>query len=355
VRSTILGFAALVLAGTVPAARAQTPTPGAVTTDAVIEAPAVRLSARLYAPVGRERYPVVVLVSGSGNESQLDAPYTRIMARAFAAQGIGALAYDKRGVGASTGTFTGTDFEALGEDAAAVLRYAQSLPQVESAGFWGISQAGWIIPHALRETRGARFAIIVSPAGINPYEQISYFLRTQAPRWGLTAEEAGAAESMHRAIARYYGGRMSHRAASAEIDRHRGARWFNTVVTHPYWDEMPEGRVLAPAQLREALRSRPSDFDIYTVPSSWMNYASVYRSLRSLPTLIIYGGGDELVPPAASRAVFERALRGERRHRHDFVVYDGASHDIDDGEGRTRQDYLDHAARWARTQFDAQR
>jgi len=355
-RTLSAALAALALLGSAPgAAEAQTP-PAYVTSDAVVAAGEVTLSARLYAPPERERYPVVVLVSGSGNESVIDGVYTQILAGAFAARGIGVLAYDKRGTGRSSGDFTGSDFESLGGDAAAVVRYAQGLPQADRVGLWGISQAGWIAPYAVRQSRDLAFAILVSPGGVNPFEQVAYFLRTQALSWGLTPEEVDAADRMHRAVSLYYSGRASYRSAQAEVDRHRDARWFRGVITHPYWDEMtPEGRILDPQQLAAALRERPGAFEIYSSPSTYVNYARDYRVLRRLPTLIIYGGADELVPPALSQPLFERALRGERRHAHEFRVFEGASHDITTPEGRVLPEYLDAMTGWAAAQFDAQR
>lgn len=317
--------------------------------DASIAAAGFDLSGRLYAPAGRARYPIVVMVAGSGNESVIDGVYTQIIARAFNARGIGVLAYDKRGVGQSGGAYTGGDFPALGADAAAVARYAQALPQAESVGLWGISQAGWIIPYALRELDDVRFSILVSPAGVNPHEQVAYFLHRQALSWGLTTEEAAAADRMHRAVALYYAGRASHRSAQAEVDRHRSARWFGGVIAHPYWDEISaEGAVLSPAALQTALRERPGAFEIYRERSSFLDYAPIYRALRRTPTLVLYGSADELVPVERSRAAFAAALRGSD---HAIHVFDGASHDIQTPEGRVLPAYLEMMSDWAARQF----
>ncbi len=360
-RNSFLAAVTVVLAFmglAVSPATAQAPAAEAVyvTSDATIPAGDVSLSTRLYAPVGLERFPVVVLVTGSGNESEIDGPYYRILARTFAARGIGVLAYDKRGVGGSTGTYTGSDFAGLGADAAAVANYALSLPQVEAVGMWGISQAGWIIPSAVRRERSLRFAILVSPAGVNPHEQVSYFLYRQALSWGLSPEEAAETDRMHRAVSLYYAGRASHGNAQVIVDSYSQRRWFHAVVTHPYWDEMsPEGVILTPDQLAAALQERPGAFEIYREHSSFVNYAGVYRALRRLPTLIIYGGADELVPVDQSRPLFERALRGEHRRAHDFRVFAGASHDIQTPEGRVYPDYLAAMADWARAQFDGGR
>jgi len=326
-----------------------------VTTEAMVPVGDHVLSTKLYAPIGRTSFPVVVMLTGSGSESVIDEPYTHVLAQAFAAHGIGCLAYDKAGTGRSTGVLTGTNFEALGVDAAALARYAQRLPQAEAVGFWGLSQVGWVIPYALQRVHGVRFAILVSPAGINPYEQIASFLRGQTLSWGLTPQEADAADRMHRAVALYYAGRASYGAAQAEVDLHRDAPWFHRVVTHPYWDNMtPEGRILAPAQLAAALRDHPEAFETYRAQSSFMDYRSLYRSLR-LPTLVIYGASDDLVPVDRSRAVIEPELLRDHRHVHDFRVFDEASHDILAPDGQVRPDYLDAMTTWAQVQFGATR
>lgn len=325
--------------------------PAYTTTETRIEAGGHELFGRLHAPPGWERYPVVVLVSGAGNESELDGAYTQALAQAFTEQGIGVLAYDKRGVGRSTGTYTGNDFRGLGADAAAVVRHASALTQADGVGIWGISQAGWIIPHAVRETPDLRFAIIVSAPGVNPHEQVAYFLRNQTLEWGLTSEEADAADRMHRAVALYYAGRASYRSAQAAVDANRDARWFRGVITHPYWDEMtPEGRILTPTQLRQALRERPGAFEIYASRSSFVNYAGAFRSLRRLPTLIIYGANDQLVPPVQSQAVFARVLRGSN---HEFRVFENVGHDITGADNRLAPGYLDTMTNWASAQFAA--
>lgn len=160
---------------------------------------------------------------------------------------------------------------------------------------------------------------------------------------------------MHRAVALYYAGRASYESAQSEVDRHRSARWFRSVVTHPYWDEMtPEGAILSPEALQRALRERPGAFEVYRHPSSFVDYSQAYRTLRRLPTLILYGSADALIPVERSRAILDRALRGERRHAHEFRVYDGASHDIETPDGQVRADYVDDMTAWARARFDAE-
>jgi len=72
----------------------------------------------------------------------------------------------------------------LGADAANVIRAARQLENVKRVGVWGISQAGWIIPYALSEKPPVEFAILVSPAGVHPHEQMGFFLHNQPEELG---------------------------------------------------------------------------------------------------------------------------------------------------------------------------
>ena len=68
----------------------------------------VTLSATLFLPDDGQRHPAVVLFHGSGPE-----PRNSMMGAWFARHGVAALAYDKRGVGESTGDFRTVSFTDL--------------------------------------------------------------------------------------------------------------------------------------------------------------------------------------------------------------------------------------------------
>ena len=111
----------------------------------------------------------VVLVHGSG-------PLTRDMVRgdvrALVRKGFAVLAYDKRGCGASGGTYRpGSEhpmdviIDELAQDAQAMMINLRARPELqgEPCGYFGASQAGWIIPLASsRLERPADFHIILS-------------------------------------------------------------------------------------------------------------------------------------------------------------------------------------------------
>jgi dienelactone hydrolase len=122
----------------------------------------------------RQRVPALVIVHGSG-------PLTRdnffADVRRFVREGVAVLAYDKRGVGASKGVYPrgwGDEAEStlrmLAADAAAALERLRREPDIDPArvGYFGASQAGWIIPLAAELVPSPpRFEIILSGAAVS--------------------------------------------------------------------------------------------------------------------------------------------------------------------------------------------
>jgi uncharacterized protein len=149
----------------------QTPADGPVT---VINEGASLAGTVYYPKPGKPPYPAAVLVHGSGRTTRNDMRFLRDM---LLDMGVAVLAYDKRGVGESTGEYDDVGVRTspvrmplLGRDALAMLRALKGRGGIDPSrlGFVGVSQAGWIIPSALADAKPGevRFAVIESgPAG----------------------------------------------------------------------------------------------------------------------------------------------------------------------------------------------
>lgn len=126
----------------------------------------VMLSGTIVYPTVSPPEAGVVFVHGSGRQ-----PRTLWVARAFAKDGIAALVYDKRGVGDSGGTFEGkqpvseTNLDLLAADASAALQELASQAPMKDVpvGFTGLSQAGWIVPIALKRSDAAFLVLWSGP------------------------------------------------------------------------------------------------------------------------------------------------------------------------------------------------
>jgi uncharacterized protein len=99
------------------------------------------------------------------------------------------LTYDRRGEGDSSGHHEAEcnvcpdNLELLAADAAAALSLLEERPEVDSAksGYWGISQAGWIVPKAAVMNGHAAFMLMITAPATTVYQNLRYEQFTGAP------------------------------------------------------------------------------------------------------------------------------------------------------------------------------
>ena len=163
--------------------------PGGVPVDAVrmpVTARGVRfasqggavLAGTLSIPPGPGPHPGLVILQGSG---ALDRHFESISQEIYLSLGFAVLAFDKRGVGASTGVFPGelATPEGIGiqaADAAAAARFLMAQPGIDArqVGFDGNSQGGWVAPLAAEDVPGLRFAILIASPAVTAGQQQVY-------------------------------------------------------------------------------------------------------------------------------------------------------------------------------------
>lgn len=128
----------------------------------------VTLAGRLVLPKGNARVPIAVLVHGSEHDSALRFYGLQ---RMFPAMGIGAFVYDKRGTGASGGTYT-QDFLLLADDAIAAVREAKRLAgsRAGRVGYQAGSEGGWVAPLAARISP-VDFVIVCFGLAVSPLDE----------------------------------------------------------------------------------------------------------------------------------------------------------------------------------------
>lgn len=131
----------------VPPGHAQD-TGGGTSTDTTITTPTGNLAGTIMRPAGRARYPLVMLIAGSGptdrNGNAIGASSgpasLRLLAEALSMRGIATVRYDKRGIGGSRAAGqreADTRFDMLADDAAAwvlALRADRHVTTVTIAG-----------------------------------------------------------------------------------------------------------------------------------------------------------------------------------------------------------------------------
>ena len=173
--------------------------------------------------------PGIVLLHGSGPGPRQQL---RIFAERFTRLGFAALIFDKRGSGTSGGSWTEESLDDLADDALAATAFLKAQPGIDArrVGVWGISQAGWVIPHAAaRAPEAFAFAIVVTGGGVRPLEIEEHDYAAALDRAGVKGDERRAALALvgqYFAYLRTGGDRASLENA---IQAEREKPWFKAV------------------------------------------------------------------------------------------------------------------------------
>ena len=270
------------------------------------------------------------------------------MARWFAAQGVAALAYDKRGVGQSGGNFRAVPFMELCDDGLAAIEYLKSRKEIDGKriGVWGLSQGGWLGPLAASRSEDVSFVIAVSGPGVSPGEQMIVYYANELRAQGLAESDIREASALRRDVWNYLSnsteGRAGYEKAKTELEQARTKRWYKQVKGQQ--DDL-FGPLQTPAEL-----SKPGHPGFNWFQHE-MNYDPVptLRAVR-VPALFLYGDRDQLIPVAESIAVIRRVL-GEDDHL-DFTIHEFPNDDhemrLTTGEsyGEIDPEYLQMMQAW---------
>jgi pimeloyl-ACP methyl ester carboxylesterase len=132
------------------------------------------LAGTLLLPESSVPVAAIVITHGSGPQTRQESmPF----AERFVRDGFAVLAFDKRGSGSSDGRWYATSLDDLADDAIAAAAFLKSRAEIDGKriGIFGVSQAGWVNPHAVVRAPGVfAFAVIVTGGGVRPIEVEKY-------------------------------------------------------------------------------------------------------------------------------------------------------------------------------------
>lgn len=163
-----------------------------LTTDVAFEANGNHIAGCLCLPTNtNDPVPIVIYVMGSGPADRNGYSSLPPLWDAFAQIGIASLAWDKPGVGGSSGDWHYQTHLDRANEAVAAVQFARTLPQIDPTriAMWGISQAGWVMPTVCALTDEIHAMIAVSvPVGTGAAQEL-YRVRVGFPVDGFTQAE----------------------------------------------------------------------------------------------------------------------------------------------------------------------
>lgn len=263
---------------------------------------AARLVGTLLVPAGEGPHPAVVLGHGGGVRSRNEM--YDIVADFFAARGIAALLYDKRGVGESTGDFTG-DHKTLAGDLLAGVDFLGHRRDINprQVGLWTISGGGEAALVAASRSQAVAFLILVSAPGLPLTEWYSMMVEAGVRAAGFSELEIKEAAAFVKRQIDFARTGRDREEFEATVEKARSQPWFKWPWS---WQELR------------------TDSD----PAS---------SLRRLtcPVLVIYGELDIAIGPVEpNRVAIEKGLREGGNRDYTIKVFPKGSHQLWLREGR---------------------
>jgi pimeloyl-ACP methyl ester carboxylesterase len=263
----------------------------------------VQLAGTLISPKTSRKHPAVILVHGSGPaHREWTLPFARFLIR----HGMAILAYDKRGVGGSTGDWNTSSFEDLAADVVAAFEYLKTRSDIDGAqiGLLGVSQAGWVMPLAAVRAKDIAFLISVSGAGIRAAETAIDQARNEMTAGGMRPQVIEQIVGLMKLQNEY-------------------------VRTGQGWDEYAAAR----EKIAARLGSPPDNFP-GTPDHPWFQFirrlsfydpAPTLRQLR-VPTLALFGELDNNIMAEKNKAAWEAALKAGGHRDYTLRIVPKANH-----------------------------
>jgi pimeloyl-ACP methyl ester carboxylesterase len=270
-------------------------------------------------PGGEGKHPAIIMVHGDGSINRTDSrKYLPIMER-FLRAGYAVFSWDKPGTGASTGEFV--DGAYLLSDRASILVDAvQTLkehPAIDPTriGAWGISQAGYVMPLALRMTDDIAFMIVVSGPGVDSIGQTAYLIGQQLLCQGYSEEQAQLAEQGFAEMCRAF-----------TYQEFRESKEY--LIQFPYAQRFT-GRDITPEE-----DWSPWDRNV----DAFFNPITVIEQ-TTIPVLAFFGEKDTQVDPFQGAQAYQEALQEAGNQNFRVELIPDVAHGMDFAETGCMDEY----------------
>lgn len=281
--------------------------------------PDVRLAGTLTIPSGEGRFPVAVLISGSGpqnrDEELLGHRPFLVLADHLTRNGIAVLRYDDRGTAASTGNFRDATTETLATDAEAAVAFLKGHKDIDPGriGLIGHSEGGIIAP-LVASRRDIAFIVMLAGTGISGLELLPKQAELIARASGTPEADITRMITINTKIFSLVADATSEETLRTDLET-----YLTGVVSELPASEKPQG---------------VSDKDFISglvnqVANPWMRFFLTYDPIPALkkvtcPVLALNGTLDMQVPYRENLEPIRKALKKNRSAK--IVELEGMNH-----------------------------
>ncbi len=264
----------------------------------------VQLAGTLTLPSKTGKFPVVVMISGSGpqnrDEELLGHKPFLVIADFLTRNGIGVLRFDDRGTAKSTGDFKSATSADHASDALSAVAYLKTRSEInpKKIGLVGHSEGGLIAPMAAVKSKDVAYIVLLAGPGIPGHEILT--LQT-----GLINKANG----------------MSEEKLKIELDQLKGAM---DIVR--YTKDLNDMKSKLTEFIKEEIKKHPESVpqgqteealimsNVESLATLWMQFFLNYDPAMNLtrvkcPVLALNGEKDLQVPPKEDLGAIEKYLK----------------------------------------------
>ena len=256
----------------------------------------ITLAGTLTLPNGKKRFPVAILITGSGPQNRDEEFMTHkpflVLADHLTKNGIAVLRYDDRGFGESTGKHGRATSADFANDVRTAIAYLKTRREIDTSriGLIGHSEGGLIAPMVAADTEVA-FIVLLAGPGVSGSQILLKQVETITRSQGVDEEIVQREVSISRDVFELF-----NQYGEDESFETRLKEYLNNNV-------LPEG-----IDKNEFIKMQVSQFR-----RPWMRYFLKYDPANSLkhvkcPVLALNGEKDVQVAPE-NLVVIEKAIR----------------------------------------------
>lgn len=286
----------------------------------------VHLAGTLTKPNNGTKFPVVLLITGSGPQDRdesigMHKPFL-LIADHLAKLGIAVLRVDDRSMGKSTGDFSASDSKDFATDVMAGIEYLKTRKDIDvtKIGLLGHSEGAMIAPYVAARSKDVAFIVMLAGPAVGG-KQTMYFQAVEKALPGISAGNVRAYGNLYNAMMKI--------ALDPETAKNANSYIRDTYLN--WKKEQPDSTIKALIHGPDEAVIKSFESGFADFKRHWWNFFLTYDPAKDLqqlriPVFALNGEKDEQVDPKTNLAAVNNILT-KNGNRH-FKTYEvpGVNH-----------------------------
>lgn len=272
------------------------------------------LKGTLTLPKKEGKYPVVIIISGSGPQDRNGAMFGHnlywVIADQLTKNGIGVLRFDDRGVGESGGKVEQTNIETNSADVKGAIAYLKTRKDIITSkiGLTGHSIGGIVAPKVATETKDVNYMILMAGPGLDGDKLMLSQKAASERLLGIPEDQIMQGQELIKGA---YDIIINSKSDTDGIKTEVAAYFKEKIGTM-----VPESQIIS---ITEQITGNEVFSLIESKPSQ-------YLSKIKCPVLAINGSKDFQVPAKDNLAAIKKAVEGGSNTKVETIEMEGLNH-----------------------------